>query len=537
MLQKPKILIFIVAYNAESTIKNVLMRIPETLLDEYNTEVLIIDDKSHDETVSNCFDAINCGQIKFITHVFVNPENQGYGGNQKIGYQFAIEHDFDCVALLHGDGQYDPGCLKDLIEPVVKGEAEAVFGSRMLTPFGAIKGGMPFYKYAGNKILTFIQNVMLKTSLSEFHSGYRVYSVKALKQIPFNLNTPDFHFDTEIIIQLLFYRFRILERPIPTYYGDEICYVNGIRYAVDVIISTIKARMQYLGLFYDRKYDIVQSHNCNGQYEAKLDIDSPSRRTLKRIPNDAKVLEFGCGSGTLLKELRIKSCRVFGVDKFSPKDEVKDTFAFYRCDLNHEELPINPGIFDYILMHDVLEHLAKPESFLDKIYSACHFSPDSTIIASTGNIAFFPMRVLLFLGQFNYGKRGILDLTHTRLFTFKTFKRLFEQSGFDVIHMEGIPAPVKLALENNHISGWITAVNNFLICLSRSLFSYQIYLVAKPKRSLPLLLKEAKEKGHEYFSYSDSGTGFHATKQHAYSSKDSELPINFKHVAKPLSHV
>ncbi len=499
MDQKPKILILIVAYNAERTIKNVLMRIPSDLLDEYETEVLIIDDKSSDDTVLRCFTAIQSDQITFKTHVLVNPENQGYGGNQKIGYQFAIERDFDCVALLHGDGQYDPQYLRDLIAPVVNGEAEAVFGSRMLTPFGALKGGMPVYKFAGNKILTFFQNAMLKTSLSEFHSGYRVYSIKALKQIPFYLNTSNYHFDTEIIIQLLLFGFRIVERPIPTYYGDEICYVNGLKYALDVAISTIKARVQHLGLFYERKFDIVHRHNFNGPYEAKMDIDSPSRRTLKRIPNGSKVLEFGCGSGALLKELSNKSCSVCGVDRFTPKDEDKITFPFYQCDLNYEEFPIDPGVYDYILMHDVLEHLAKPETFLEKIYLDCHFSPDAKLIASTGNIAFFPIRAMLLFGQFNYGKRGILDMTHTRLFTFKTFQRLFEQAGFDVVYIEGIPAPIKLALGNNNISGWITAVNRWLIYLSRSLFSYQIYLVAKPKRSLTQLLKDAREKGYKSF--------------------------------------
>lgn len=518
MQKKLRVLIFIVAYNAESTIENVLMRIPSDLQDEYEIEVLIIDDQSSDDTVLRCHDTIKNKAINFATHVFVNPKNQGYGGNQKIGYQFAIERDFDCVALLHGDGQYAPECLKDLVEPVLNGEAEAVFGSRMLTHFGAIKGGMPFYKYAGNKILTYIQNFMLKASLSEFHSGYRVYSVKALKQIPFHLNTPDFHFDTEIIIQFLFSGFRIAERPIPTYYGDEICYVNGMKYAFDVTISTIKARMQHLGIFYDRKYDIIYGNHGNDQYESKLDIDSPSSRTFSIIPENAQVLELGCGSGALLKALRKKSCRVCGVDQFVPKADENVSFSFYCCDLDNEALPVKPGDYDYILMHDVLEHLSKPERFLDTLYSACHFSPDSTIIASTGNVAFIPVRAALFFGQFNYGKRGILDLTHTRLFTFKTFKRLFEQAGFDVKCIEGIPVPVKLALGDNRLSGLLTIVNRWLIYLSRSLFSYQIYLVAKPKRSLKLLLKEAKEKGHEYLSNS--------TSCHVFPSENSAFPVD-----------
>ena len=293
MGRKPKILIFIVAYNAGRTIENVLRRIPSDLIKEYKIEVLIIDDKSVDDTVLQCLKAKQSGQTIYETHVLVNPENQGYGGNQKIGFQFAIERDFDCVALLHGDGQYAPECLPDLIAPVAKGEAEAVFGSRMLTPFGALKGSMPIYKYVGNKILTFFQNVMLKSGLSEFHSGYRVYSVKALKRIPFHLNTSDFHFDTEIIIQFLFSGFRIVERPIPTYYGDEICYVNGLKYAIDLVISTIKAKVQHLGLLYERKFDIILQNNCITHYKAKLDIDSPSLRTLGRIHPGSKVLDIG----------------------------------------------------------------------------------------------------------------------------------------------------------------------------------------------------------------------------------------------------
>jgi glycosyltransferase involved in cell wall biosynthesis len=112
-----------------------------------------------------------------------NPINQGYGGNQKIGYHYAIENDFDFVALLHGDGQYAPEVLQALVEPLRRGEADAVFGSRMLVPRDALRGGMPLYKYIGNRVLTRLQNSLLGTELSEFHSGYRVYAVSALKGI------------------------------------------------------------------------------------------------------------------------------------------------------------------------------------------------------------------------------------------------------------------------------------------------------------------------------------------------------------------
>src|SRR5690606_9300123 len=147
--------------------------------------------------------------------------------NQIRGYQYAIEKGYDIVALLHGDAQYAPEALPDLLKPLEAGEADAVFGSRMMEKGQALKGGMPLYKYVGNKILTTFENAMLGMSLSEFHSGYRLYSCKALKKVPFHRNTHDFHFDTQIIIQFHAAGLRIVEVPIPTYYGDEICGVNG----------------------------------------------------------------------------------------------------------------------------------------------------------------------------------------------------------------------------------------------------------------------------------------------------------------------
>ena len=155
-----------------------------------------------------------------------------------------------------------------LLEPLREGKAEAVMGSRMLTRMGALKGGMPLYKFAGNRILTWIENRLLRSNLSEFHSGYRLYAVRALEAIPFERNSNDFHFDTEIIIQLLIARFTLTELPIPTYYGDEVCHVNGLKYAWNVVGAVLKARLQELGLFYDRRFD------C-----APADAASPRRRT------------------------------------------------------------------------------------------------------------------------------------------------------------------------------------------------------------------------------------------------------------------
>src|SRR5919108_454063 len=381
--KKPRVLVFVVAYNAERTIGSVLSRIPASLAEDYDVEILAIDDASRDRTFEIGHQVEEAGSLSLPLRVLFNPINQGYGGNQKIGYHYAIKNDFDFVALVHGDGQYAPEALPDLLKPLAQGLADAVFGSRMLTRGAALRGGMPFYKFIGNKILTWCQNRLLRTQFSEFHSGYRVYSVAALQRVPFDRNTDDFHFDTEIVIQLLKAGMRVRELPIPTYYGNEICHVNGIRYAFNVIKATLKSRIHELSIFYDSKFDCGPERERNARHELKLGYDSPP------------------------------------------------------------------------------------------------------------NVGFLIIRLMLLLGQFNYGKRGILDMTHTRLFTFSSLRQLLEQRGFRIIHWRGIPAPYPVALGNSAISRFLLAANSACLRLLPTLFSYQMFVVVEPRPSLELLLQRA----------------------------------------------
>src|SRR3954470_12044400 len=264
-LGRKRLLIFIVAYNAQTTIEKVLSRIPASLHCD-SVEVLIIDDSSQDDTFINGL-RYQRGDSAFKITVLRTPENQGYGGNQKLGYRYAIDNGFDIVALVHGDGQYAPEKLPALIAPLLDEEADAVFGSRMIDKRAARQGGMPAYKWIGNQILTGFQNRMLATALSEFHSGYRLYSTAALAQIPFEKNTNDFHFDTEIIVQLVMKNLRIAELPIPTYYGDEICHVNGLKYALNVFKTMLRARLHEMNLLFDRKFDVLAPEE---NYDLKL---------------------------------------------------------------------------------------------------------------------------------------------------------------------------------------------------------------------------------------------------------------------------
>jgi glycosyltransferase involved in cell wall biosynthesis len=487
-----RLLVLIVAYNAERTIEDVLTRIPHELSHRYDVEVLVIDDASADDTFEHGERIRRADTLPFPLHVLFNPVNQGYGGNQKIGFHFAIEKGFDFVALVHGDGQYAPECLPALVEPLAAGEADAVFGSRMLTPGGARRGGMPLYKLVGNKILTAVQNRLLGSHLSEFHSGYRVYSTNALRKIPFDLNTNDFHFDTEIIIQLILARLRIAELPIPTYYGDEICHVDGIRYGMNVTRATLKARIQALDLLYDRKFD-CRPDTGNERYVPKLEHESPHTLALARIPAGSRVLDLGCAGGYFGAKLRERGCHVVGVDLFplAPGIELDE---FHLHDLNDPNLPVDPGSFDYIVMLDVIEHLASPETFLDGLRDAVARTPATTLIVSTGNVAFAPTRLMLLAGQFNYGRRGILDMTHTRLFTFSTMRRLLEGAGMQIEEARGVPAPFAMAVGERPLGRALLRLNRALIRARKQLFAYQMFIVATPRPLLPYLLAEAYEK-------------------------------------------
>lgn len=294
---KKRVLVFVVAYNAESTILGVLERIPA--LEEFEVEVLVIDDASADGTYEVSERLRRLHQYRHPLTVMANPANQGYGGNQKIGYQYAIAANVDIVVLLHGDGQYAPELLPELLAPISRGEAEVVHGSRMLTPMGAIKGGMPLYKFAGNRILTGYQNLVLGSRLSEFHTGYKAYAVGALRRIPFDRNSNAFHFDTEIIIQWIRAQIPIFEVPITTFYGDEICRVNGLRYAWDVTLASTAAFLMRFGLLYRRNFDVEPQDTGNKHYEPKLSFESTHSLAVAAVPPGTAVIDMGCGPGHL----------------------------------------------------------------------------------------------------------------------------------------------------------------------------------------------------------------------------------------------
>ena len=484
-----RLLVFIVAYEAESTLKDVLDRIPRDVFEEFQVEVLIVDDASTDRTFEIGHEYATAHPELPLT-VLRNDYNQGYGGNQKIGYAYASANGFDYVALIHGDGQYAPEELGHLLEPLVNDEADAVFGSRMMEKGRALKGGMPLYKYTGNRILTTIQNLLLRRNLSEYHSGYRVYRVAALDQIHYRLNANGFHFDTQIILQLMNNEARIVELPIPTYYGTEVSRVNGLKYAWDVVANTFASFFHRLGLWQQRRLDPAVYKAS--PYRSKLGFTSPHSLAIDAVPAGSQVIDLGAGPGDVAAALVDKGCHVTVVDMVEPEVETGPIEVVVQ-DLN-EEITFDVGDKEVILMLDVIEHLIDPEDFLDRLREQFDHEP-KTLILSTPNIAFGIQRLSLLFGQFNYGRTGILDRTHTRLFTFRTLKHLLRDAGYQLRVVRGVPAPFPL-VAGNTVGGALLRINNALIRLSKTLFSFQIFIVAESTPSVGFLVTNARDSRH-----------------------------------------
>ena len=364
--QDLRIGIVLVAYNAGGTLAGVLDRIPATFRPRI-TEILVGDDHSQDSTY-----LVGLGyKAEFpdlpLT-VIRHPRNLGYGGNQKASYAIAAKHGLDVVVLLHGDGQYAPELLPDMVGPIERGDADVVLGSRMMMPGAARRGGMPLHKRIGNRVLTTFENRMVGTEFSEYHSGYRAYRIDALRSVPLERNSDGFDFDTQILIQLHHARKRIVEIPIPTFYGDEISRVNGLRYARQVSAEAARYRLAQLGLgsgphclgpdpfttaHYELKEDEGSSH---GQLLAWLDARPPGR-----------VLDLGCSSGLLAERVRKLGHHVVGVDVEELAGVEGRVDQFVRADLD-QGIPDAVGHdFDVVLAADVIEHHRRPDLLLARV--------------------------------------------------------------------------------------------------------------------------------------------------------------------------
>jgi glycosyltransferase involved in cell wall biosynthesis len=240
MIGKNVIAIVLPAYNAEKTLESTFREIPFDIVDH----VILVDDRSSDKTVE-------LARKLDIKHIIEHSENKGYGGNQKSCYDKALEINADIIVMLHPDYQYTPKLIHSMCYLIANNVYKVVFGSRILGK-GALKGGMPYYKYVANRILTLIQNILLNKKLSEYHTGYRAFSAEVLRNINYKLNSDDFIFDNQMIAQILWAGYDIAEITCPTKYFKEassIGFRRSLKYGMGVLGVSFSYLFANLGIY------------------------------------------------------------------------------------------------------------------------------------------------------------------------------------------------------------------------------------------------------------------------------------------------
>ena len=234
MILERKIIVVMPAYNSEKTLLQTYNDLPH----EYIDDIILVDDASDDRTISV--------SRKLGIKTFIHEENKGYGANQKTCYREALGLGADIIVMVHPDYQYSPRLVTAMASMIASGHYDVVLGSRILGG-DALKGGMPVYKYIANRILTFIENLILGCKLSEYHTGFRAFDRKVLETLPLEENTDDFVFDNEMLVQTIYFGFKIGEISCPTKYFDDassINFIKSLKYGMGVLITTAKYVLQ-----------------------------------------------------------------------------------------------------------------------------------------------------------------------------------------------------------------------------------------------------------------------------------------------------
>lgn len=247
MIQGKKVVVVLPAYNAEATLAATLAEIDRSIVDE----IILVDDASQDHTVE-------IARQLGIQHIIVHTRNKGYGGNQKTCYTHALRLGADIIIMLHPDYQYTPKLLPVMAYMVATGIYPIVLGSRILGG-GALKGGMPLYKYIANRILTALQNLLLGAKLSEYHTGYRAYSREVLEKLSWQLNSDDFIFDNEFLSQAIYAGIPIGEISCPTRYFPEASSINfwrSVKYGVGILRVTFQHLLARWGIYRHPRYKL-----------------------------------------------------------------------------------------------------------------------------------------------------------------------------------------------------------------------------------------------------------------------------------------
>ncbi|GAB3509397.1 class I SAM-dependent methyltransferase [Emticicia fontis] len=390
-------------------------------------------------------------------------ETEETGKIHKVVFEYARAKNYDFVALL-STAQYHnlKLALPKIILPMQEGKAYITIGDKVPVRIG---------------LVNFIQRKVFKKKLNLFPQ-ICIYHIEHLARIPYLFNADDETFVNEIAIQIVLSDFAYQE------IRSEVPVAITYQAKLKIIGVLLRAYLHTLGIFYLDKFDIIKD---NLQYSLKLGYASSHTYAIEGVPAGSKVIDIGAGPYGIGHELKKKNCSVVTLDQFDIPDEFK-LDKHIIADLN-KSFSVPTQEYDCILFLDILEHIVNPEQFMFQL-SKSMGQKKQKLILTTANIGFFALRIMLFLGYFNYGKSGILDKTHTRLFTFSTFKRLITDAGLKITRVRGIPAPYPKSIGDNFFSRALLAINLAGIWLWKNMFSYQIYIEAESTPSVLYMFQE-----------------------------------------------
>ena len=475
----PRVLVLIVDCDADRRLEGLLGRLPRELLESDSCHLLVVGD---DEARGAADGPDWLRERGFADGTVLHaPIELGPGGRRKLGYRYALDSGFDLVVQLPGDDSYGPELLPAILESLEGTGAGLVLGTRT---GGAGNGG------TGHRLLTGLQDLLTGRSLSDYGSGCRGLSRDLLRSVPFEIATNDGHFDTELLLQALTVGARVEEIDVSAHVDAEAAAGTG-RSAAAELASTIVYRMHHLGMLCSLKHRDLGTP----RYRSKSSVPYSSHaRALGLVAREspATLLDLGCGPGHVAKRCEELGVRVTGIDREPP---LPDSMSeFHLADLEHPPLPVDALAYDMVLLLDVIEHLANPEELLLAVRNSSRqpaAEAGTRLILTTPNVAFAAVRLNLLVGRFNYAERGILDITHKRLFTRRSLLATLEDCGYRVDRLEGIGVPFGAVFRGR----WARpagALSDLLARLWPGLFAFQFLAVCRPLPGVRQLLDASR---------------------------------------------